>query len=245
MNCHEFEDRLNDVLDRRGDPEADQRLEAHAADCTDCRTRLIGARVLLRGLSRLSVPALPRDFASRTVAQVGQALQPALADKNVRRTGRTSRWWLAGGVLLASAAAALLAVSLIWYARRGGNADNVATSDPAPPSEMRADLPRGKKLRRSNTYAMTGGDILIEAPRLPERLRQYRGAIEHLAIALPRTAEQLDQMEQLAPGLRPFRLSLALLWDTLCRTIPGARADEPVAPRERTSEWSWSRSQIA
>jgi hypothetical protein len=243
MNCHEFEQRLNDVLDRRGQPEADERLGAHAADCSDCRTRLIGARVLLRGLSRLAVPALPRQFARRVVAEVGQAVQPASAEKNVRPTG--GRWWLAGGVLLASAACALLAVSIIWYARRGGDTNNVATRDPAPPAEKRADLPRAKQLRRSNTYAMTGGDILIEAPRLPERLREYRGAIDNLAIALPRTAEQFDQMEQLAPGLRPFRLSLALLWDTLCRTIPGARTGEPAVPHEQTSDWRWTRSLFA
>jgi len=80
---------------------------------------------------------------------------------------------------------------------------------------------------------------------LPERLREYRGAIDNLAIALPGAAEQLDQMEQLAPGLRPFRLSLALLWNTLCRTIPGACSEEPAEPRERTSDWNPGRSQIA
>lgn len=235
MHCPEFEDRLNEVLDHRGDPAAEERLAAHAADCAACRTRLVGARVLLRGLSKLGVPPLPRGFAGRVVAQVGE--RPA-----TRRRG-ASRWWLAGGVLLTSAAAALLAVSLVWYARRSG--DNVATRASDPPAEMRAALPRGKKLRRGNSYAMTGGDLLIEAPRLPERLREYRGAIDNLAIALPRTAQQLDQMEHFAPGLRPFRLSLALLWDTLCRAIPGIRSDEPVEPRERTSLWPWSSSQIA
>ena len=129
MNCEEFEQRLNDVLDRRGQPEADEQLGAHAVDCSECRTRLSGARVLLRGLARLSTPALPRDFSRRVVAEV--LPRPPAGNQGA------SRWWLAGGVLLASAAAALLAVSLIWYARRGGEAINVAARDPAPPATGR------------------------------------------------------------------------------------------------------------
>lgn len=232
MNCEQFQQRLNEVLDERADPAGDSHLSGHAADCDDCRAALVGSRVLLRGLSRLRVPAVRADFSERVVAA---AIAPASREPR-------SRLWLAGGVLLASAAAAMLAVSIVWYARRG--AENVVSRPDKPTTELQPTGPRrgprgfatlvpGKARRAPSPMAVTGGDLLIEAPRLPDHLRSYGGAIDSLALSLPQTAEQFNQMEQLAPGFRPLRISLALLWDTLCRTLPGAHSQEP--PRSRTS----------
>ena len=82
---------------------------------------------------------------------------------------------------------------------------------------------------------MTSADLLLEAPRLPTRFRTYRGAMDELAVAFPGAALRLDEMEHLAPGIRPLRASLAMIWDTLCRTIPTARGDAPRPQRGRTS----------
>jgi hypothetical protein len=246
MQCHEFEDRLNDVLDERANPAADSRLAAHAADCDDCRGRLAGSRLLLRGLSRLTVPAPAADFASRVVARA--AAPPPVAGRPA------SKFWLACGVLLSSAAAALLAISIVWYARRadfadfaGGNGEQktpaVVQSPQRRPRNL-ATIEPGKN-RRSGDRAVTGGELLIEAPRVHDHLRNYRGAMDNLALALPQTAEQLNQMERVAPGIRQLRLSLALFWDTFCRTIPGARTEDPAEPRGRTSLWSLAPSAIA
>jgi hypothetical protein len=229
MHCHEFESRLNDVLDQRGNPHADPRLADHAQQCEDCRARLAGSRVLLGGLSRLSLPALPRDFARRVVARaVGNPSAPQhLASRP------PSRAWLAAGVLLASAAAALMAISIVWYARRAGEnfVERASEVQPIPPG---ASSRPGRLRRGPATFAMTGGNLLIEAPRLPS-LRNYRGAIDNLAVTLPQTVEQLDQVEQLAPGIRPIRRSFVMVWDTLRRTIPGSKTDEPSPPKSRTS----------
>jgi hypothetical protein len=241
MHCDQFELRLNEVLDERANPELDPSLTAHAADCDDCRVRLVGSRVLLRGLARLAVPPLPADFSRGVVAQVAEP-QPEWRPK--------SRLWLAAGVLLASAAAALLAISLVWYARRGGH--DLARGSDRPAPELRTGVPRrnrnfatvlpgksvlpGKNRRPTEDFAATGGEWLIEAPRLPTRLRGYRGAIDNLALALPQTAEQLNQVEHYAPGFRPLRVSLELVWETFCRAIPGARPDEPQHP-QRTGQW--------
>jgi len=250
MNCSDFEDRLNDVLDERGHPQADPLLAEHADECDDCRTRLAGSRVLLRGLAKLSTPSLflpiqSRDFAQRVVAQVHQ---PPLATA----PRPAARFWLACGVLLSSAAAALLAISIVWYARRGGEGLARGTNEPRPELQtgparrlrgFAAALP-GKVPAKASNFA-AGGDLLIEAPRLPDHLRGYRGAIDQLAIALPQTARQLDQVEQLAPGFRPLRLSLEVVWDTLCRTIPGAHGDDPTPPKQRTSLHTLVDSSIA
>src|SRR5262245_16672483 len=114
MQCQEFEDRWNDLLDERGSPEADPLLAAHAGECESCRGLLGGGGLLLRGVSQRPVPPLGREFATRVVAQVAASSAPAPAARPA------SRVWLAVGVLLASAASALLAISLVWYARRGG-----------------------------------------------------------------------------------------------------------------------------
>ena len=245
MNCDDFENRLNDVLDERGQPQADPLLAEHAGECDDCRTRLAGSRVLLRGLAKLSTPPLSRDFAQRVVAQVHQ---PPLATA----PRPAARFWLACGVLLSSAAAALLAISIAWYARRGGEGMAREVREPRPELQsgpnrrqhgFAAALP-GKVPAKASNFA-AGGDLLIEAPRLPGHLRGYRGAIDQLAIALPQTARQFDQVEQLAPGFRPLRLSLEVVWDTLCRTIPGAHGDDPTPPKQRTSLHNLVDSSIA
>jgi hypothetical protein len=243
MTCDEFEDRLNDLLDLRVQPQADPLLTAHAGDCDDCWSRLAGSRVLLRGLAKLSPPPLARDFSARVVAQVAEPQMPAQSP---------ARFWLACGVLLSSAAAALLAISIVWYARRGGEglAGRTTETRPAagggPARRQRgfaAAVP-GKVGTKTGSFA-GGGDLLIEAPRLPGHLRDYQGAIDQLAVALPETARQLDQVDQLAPGFRPLRLSLTVVWDTLCRTIPGAHAEEPTQARSRTSYWTLDPMRVA
>ena len=238
MHCHEFEKRLNVRLDERGNPAADDRLAAHAADCEGCRQLLADHASLFAGLSRMNMPALRRSFASRVVTAAAPVTTRFVAPRSTDRT------WLALGAALASAAAMLLAISLVWHARHrdAGLADN---ANPAPSwfGGSRSRLPGlaiaqppygGRKSAGRNAPAMTSADFFLAAPRLPSRLSAYRGAIDELAVAFPDAARRLDEMEHLAPGIRPLRASLAMIWDTLCRTIPTTRSD-PSAPPNRTS----------
>jgi hypothetical protein len=57
-----------------------------------------------------------------------------------------------------------------------------------------------------------------------------RGGIDELAGAFPETVERYGEVERFAPGIRPLRLSFALLWDTLFRALPGVRDDSRPAP---------------
>lgn len=239
MQCHEFEDRLNLVLDQRGNPAADSRLRAHAARCDDCQQLLAGQAALFAGLERTPVAEIPHDFALRIVhAAHSPELQPAPARQ---------RHWLAIGLGLATAATVLLAFSALWMSR-SRSADQLAITRPAAvwwkrsrqPAGNFAMLQPGTRLgtkRPAPSLGITGADLLIEVPRLSAHLWHYSGAIDDFVIALPDAALSLEEMEQLAPGIRPLRISLALIWDTLCRTIPGGRGEATSQPPEQTGGW--------
>jgi anti-sigma factor RsiW len=71
MQCEEFEDRLNLVLDERGRPECDAELSLHVEACAECRhvAALYGA--LLDGFCALSAPQSPSDMAARVLVDIG------------------------------------------------------------------------------------------------------------------------------------------------------------------------------
>jgi hypothetical protein len=82
MRCEQFETRLNDVLDLRGDPRRDRPLAAHAAVCGDCRRLLGSYEAMLGGLAEIesfaeassldSTPAF--SFGSRSVLAAAAAV---------------------------------------------------------------------------------------------------------------------------------------------------------------------------
>lgn len=235
MHCSEFHHRLDALLDDREDPAADPRLTAHAADCDDCRQYLSEQTKLLASLSRLKVPQLEADFSKRVVALAVAEIRPARTPSPLRRIS----WAL--GVALTAAAAMLMAISAVWYAHRrdlsmvAGNTAQ-APFDPLSPrlpliSGILAPPRFGPKpvAPPAPTAKITIADVLLESPRLPSRLHGYRGALDDLAIA-----QHLEEFEQLAPAIRPLRASLAIIWDTLCRTIPTTRSDSSQPPRDGT-----------
>src|SRR5688572_20655428 len=93
MQCVEFEDRLNRLLDHRLSPDADESLTSHAGECEDCAGLFQAQRRLLAGLrsGRVSPPA---ELAERVVSQ-----------RHLEVSHRKAVWRNAGwAVLLASAA---------------------------------------------------------------------------------------------------------------------------------------------
>jgi hypothetical protein len=232
MQCREFEERMHAVLDERGAPQADPRLAAHAAGCEHCRSLLRGLAVVLAGLSRLAAPDPGREFSRRVVA--------AAAGPQVSVQGQV--YWrarLAAAACLAAAATVLLGLGIIWQARqhRGtwaerGERSGQSISRPRSRAGQIAFAQPGQARDAAATRSgeLTGGQWLIEAPRLPQHWRNYRGAIGELAVAFPQAVEQFEHVDQMAPGFRSLRVSLGVIWDTLCRTIPGSRSE--AAPDE-------------
>jgi hypothetical protein len=235
MHCREFEDRLQAILDDRRTPQRDPRLREHAARCESCRQLLTDQAALLAGFSRRQAPQPRADFARQVVLAATAA---SLRRNSARKT------WLAIGVALASAAAVLLAVSLALYSRQT-NEPVVAQPSlrrpiaPGPRSRgfaITLPAPMQQQLSPAKLRGVTGADLILEAPGLPGRL-SYRGAIDELVTALPEAGYRLEQMEYVAPGLRPLRLSLSAIWETLCRTIPGSQQESPTTKPRRTSNW--------
>jgi hypothetical protein len=235
MHCREFEDRLQAILDDRRTPQRDPRLREHAARCEGCRQLLTDQAALAAAFSLRQAPQPRGDFARRVVLAATAA--------PVRRNSARNTW-LAIGTALASAAAVLVAVSLAWYSRQTSETVVAQTSLRRPI----AAGPRGRgfaltqpaltqqRLSPAQVRGVTGADLILEAPGLPSRLN-YRGAIDELVTALPEAGYRLEQMENVAPGLRPLRLSLSAIWETLCRTIPGSQHDSPATKPRRTSNW--------
>jgi hypothetical protein len=216
MQCHEFEQRLNDVLDERGDPSLEPQLLAHAQNCEPCRQLFAGQRVLLSGLRHCTAPSLPADF-SRRVVMVAAIPAP------LARPRSSSKILLAAGVLLASAAAALLAVSLVWYARsREPAMAEAPTAARGAGAESNAPPRAPWRGFAGGTLAMSESDVIF----------QIRDGFDELAD----TVERYGEVERLAPGIRPLRLSFALLWDTLFRALPSVHDDSrPSPPKAGTS----------
>jgi hypothetical protein len=97
MQCEEFEDRLNAVLDERKRPEADAEVRLHCEACADCRHLAAAYARLLDGFYALSTPEPAGDIAVRVLAD----LHPPASPRRRLAVGTAS---------LAAAAALLIAV---------------------------------------------------------------------------------------------------------------------------------------
>ena len=105
MRCDEFENRLQEVLDRRGSPELEPELAEHLAGCAECRLTASALASAVARTAALPVPPCPDDMADRVL----DALEPAVVPL------RRMRWAL---VPLATAAGILVALPIgSWLAR--------------------------------------------------------------------------------------------------------------------------------
>jgi hypothetical protein len=230
MHCTDFHHRLDALLDARRDPAADQALTAHAANCDRCNQVLSGHVALLQGVSAMPTPQLDPAFAQRVVTAAALAA-PQYASPRFR--------WRTGPLIvavLASAAAMLVAVSM-WFSSHAQ--DSVAQNE-ARPWGLRIPIrgfaitspPRIKsKTPDKPMPGITIADVLLQTPRLPHRLSAYSQQLD-LAVALPAATRRMDELEHLAPGLRPLRASLAMIWETLLLSIPAPANDSSPPPRD-------------
>ena len=150
MQCEQFEERLNQLLDRRLPPEADDALLAHAHLCGSCRGMLDAQLALLQSLDTLETPATSPDFSQRVVRQV-------VARRRVRTWRRAAYFaiGLAAGIVLA-----------IFVVPRENRRDGGIAMDPVaprPPATAPSDTPSGQfDPRVPDTAAM---EQVAETPR--------------------------------------------------------------------------------
>jgi len=224
MQCHEFEDRLHSLLDDRQSPEADPQLVAHAAACEPCTQMLIGQRLLLAGLRRGVKHSSKSQLAQNVLA--GYRAEPIEAlvveGSTARRTWQILAW------LAATAAALAIAVS-IYMASQPSRA-NVAVLSPSV-NTIPSVTPKQPDIAHSNPRPSSGNSRrapTLGAFQLLPRGGGYGVALADMATSsLPEAVERMEEVERYAPGIRPIRVSIAMLWNALWRSIPGLGSSEP------------------
>lgn len=144
MQCEEFEDRLNAVLDERRRPEWDAELRLHCETCRECREVAASYGALLDGFYTLCAGELPADLADRV-----------LTDRAVLANRAWDHWYpqpaTARRVAIAAAALATAAGLLIAFL-------------PTPKTAPRKSSPEVAQ------SAAPGATIDAEAPRRPAEI---------------------------------------------------------------------------
>jgi hypothetical protein len=131
MNCVEFEDRWNEVLDARlvGPSDLEHRLEEHAVSCASCRSISTRYQTLRQAIEALGPPAAPSAESSAKLLAMMLAAPVPAPRRPARRLVRFA--W----VPLATAAALLILV------RPGGTTRREPIATPTSPSPSIATPP--------------------------------------------------------------------------------------------------------
>ncbi|HTM52527.1 MAG TPA: hypothetical protein VL175_00775 [Pirellulales bacterium] len=77
MQCEEFEDHLNAVLDRRERVDSDLELKLHIETCPDCRHVALAYDFLFDAFKRIREPQISDGFNARVLGQVHQPRRQA------------------------------------------------------------------------------------------------------------------------------------------------------------------------
>lgn len=208
MQCDEFEQRLQLVLDQRREPREDDLLTAHARQCAECERVLRVQSRLFAALPLVRIPNLSSDFAPGVLQQFNYERRRAFRI-------RLAAWSLA-------AAAVLVLCFLPWlrpntdvvfssHTNSGGHTLGLAT--------MSADAVQGHaKLHSTQDFAA------MSAEELHSFVRQLVAQL-----ADPNSAR--ESVNQLAVTIRPLAVTFNVAVDTLLRTLPGHHDPDSDAPK--------------
>ena len=201
MQCVEFENRLNRLLDNRLSPDDDDQLADHARDCEGCCGLLHAQQMLFSGL-RASRPAAPADLADRVVSR-----------RHTEVTRSRTIWRNVGWTVLLASAAGLAGLAVMSLGR--APAPNlVKTPQPAAPQKSGS----GPRLAMG-----TVGPTQRVDPKVDEKFDEYFVALENFATQIGDSKEFDEVSESLEPGIKPIRSSFELALDALRRTLPRGR----------------------
>ena len=219
MQCVEFEDRLNRLLDHRLSPDEDVQLASHAGECEDCASILRAQRRLFAGLR--TAPQPPVDFADRVVSQVHFTTHAQ------RSTWRRVRW-----MLLVATAAGLAGIMVMSIASRQ---QQQVVDQPDPPRAVAAEhrqRPKHGPGLAIATVKPTPSSAKPQSEEERQRIEAYRQYLEGLARQVGDSKEFDDVSETLTPSIRPIQSSFGLAIDTLRRTLPRSREARPTKINE-------------
>ncbi len=217
MNCREFEQHLQGVLDGLGEPEPAE-VRAHREACAVCRELALAAKQLRRGLALLPVPATPEGFADRVKARV--LLRP-------RRLPAT-RWWLAAAASLLVAGLATVALwdLLDWFPKGGTSPRTPRFVEAQKLPSLRQEVAAAGSATRDLTRSLArdavdhAGILVPPAERLPATAWSPSWS-PGLSPGLETEVAPLRQAGRtVASGLEPVTHSARRAWDMFVRELP-------------------------
>lgn len=205
MNCGEFEDRWNEVLDARlpGRPALDSVLEAHASACERCRNIATGYQVLHQAVAAWPTPP---PASARSLERLAALRVPPAPPVRLHRTPRRFVWFP-----LASAAAVF---GLVWLGGQSRDPDRPPVPAPAPKPRVVATPPLNAALAEA-TEATIGLAREASAPatRIGREVIEYQEAEASTIASRSDAAEEVASTasevlqtvgEQVNAGVRPI-----------------------------------------
>jgi hypothetical protein len=232
MQCEEFEDRLNAILDERQRPEADVELALHCETCPECRQLASAYARLLDGFYALVTPAAPRDMSARVLADFTVSVSPK------RRLSAPSASLAAGALALA---AGLLIVVTPLLRNAPQAVSNESRARHSTGSKASADRPGAKAI--AEALDVNKLPIVPELLALRTDEDPYAGLAKETGQGLAAVvlyvpgiggskgivdANAEDDpawVVQVSEGLRPITESVSETVNLLLRALPGADGD--------------------
>jgi len=210
MQCEEFEDRLNRLLDHRLSPDDDESLVMHAHDCDDCAGLFHAQQRLFTGL-RMGNARPSVELATRVVSQQHSEL------------GRRRAAWRNGGWAMLLASAASLGGLALMALKTSDHRPDIVKKAPVQGSQ------HGPGLAIAGVGPATP-DKIATPEKADERFEEYFVVLENFATQISDSKEFDEMSESLEPSIKPIRSSFGLALDALRRTLPRGKESRATKP---------------
>ena len=152
MTCRQLNERLDDYVDGTLDRTDQAKLDAHLADCADCRKTVDDARrlqAMLRDYGSADVTLPDAEFFDRAIAKAAHA--------GVRK--ERNRYWLKGFGSAIAAGLALFAVTLLFL-----KTPAVDDTDGIPGVTMALEQPQTVNLVFASASALVDATLTVVLP---------------------------------------------------------------------------------
>ena len=220
MRCDEFRVRLDQLLDKRLDPERDWMLTSHANDCEACESELSGQQLLCEAIDLFDPPALSDSFANEVSAVV-------LRERQSFRRKKSRVFWFAG---IAVAASLLVGFFALDFAFWRDNAQDRVGDRAVERARPRVTSP---KTRQNERFALSQG-------MLPKSEPQARDLTPRASVPSTSDLRSLRYIESdEIPGVRPLKTSFGVTISLLKQTIPGRHSSAPKQPATSQVATQW------
>lgn len=220
MRCDEFRVRLDQLLDKRLDPERDWMLTSHANDCEACESELTGQQLLCEAIDLFDPPALSDSFADEVTAVV-------LRERQSARRKNSRVFWFAG---IAVAASLLVGFFALNFASWRDNPQDQVGNQVVEPTGPRVASPNTRQGQR----------LALNQPMISKSEPQARDLTPQATIPSTSDLRSLRYIESdEIPGVRPLKTSFGVTISLLKQTIPGRHSSAPKQPATSQVATQW------